>query len=323
MAKIKYRYNPNTLTFDHVATPLSKKLANVAIRFLISVILALIIGLTYSHFFDTPKEKILKRENSELALKFELLEKKISETSNVLEDIQNRDNHIYRSIFEVDTIPATLRAGGIGGSDHYNKFEGMRNSELLARTAALLDQVTWKVYIQSKSFDEITYLAKNKEQMILSVPAIQPVSVDELSRISDHFGVRKDPFTKQRKVHQGIDFVGPKGTPIYATGKGEVVNAEFSFFGYGNMVVVDHGFGYKTRYAHLDKLLVKPGQKVTRGQLIGTLGNSGRSTGAHLHYEVLYRNNPVDPINYFNDMSQQEYDLMVNNSKKEVENPMD
>lgn len=321
MTKKRFRYNPQTLTFDHVDIPLRKRLANLAIRFLFSIIVAGIIGLTYSYFFDTPKEKILKRENAELALRFELFEKKLSDASRTLDEIQNRDNHIYRSIFEVDTIPSTLRLGGIGGSNHYSNFDGMMNAELLTRTAALLDQVTWKVYIQSKSFDEVISLAKNKEQMILSVPAIQPVSINELSRISDYFGTRKDPFTKERKVHQGIDFVGPRGTPVYATGKGEVVMAEFSFFGYGNVVLIDHGFGYKSRYAHLEKILVEPGQMITRGQIIGTLGNSGRSTGPHLHYEVLLRNNPVDPINYFNDMSQDEYEMMVKKSS-DVEAPI-
>jgi murein DD-endopeptidase MepM/ murein hydrolase activator NlpD len=318
MTKQKFRYNPQTLTFDHVDISLQNKLTKLAIRFLFSIIIAAIIGLTYSYFFDTPKEKILKRENAELALKFELFEKKVVEAGKTLEEIQNRDNRIYRSIFEVDTIASTLRLGGIGGSNHYSGFEGMINADLLTRTATLLDQVTWKVYIQSKSFDEIISLAKNKEQMILSIPAIQPVSINELSRISDYFGVRKDPFTKERKIHLGIDFVGPKGVPVYSTGKGEVVQAEFSFFGYGNVVLIDHGFGYKSRYAHLDKILVEPGQMIARGQIIGTLGNSGRSTGPHLHYEVIHRNNPVDPINYFNDMSPEEYDLMVKNSTTQM-----
>jgi murein DD-endopeptidase MepM/ murein hydrolase activator NlpD len=170
--------------------------------------------------------------------------------------------------------------------------------------------------MQSKSFDEVIDLAKNKEQMILSVPAIQPVSVKDMARISDYFGFRRDPFTKEKKVHYGIDFVGPKGAPIYATGNGKVVSAEFSFFGYGNVVVIDHGFGYRTRYAHLQKIDVKVGNQVARGQVIGKLGSSGRSTGPHLHYEVLLRNKPVDPMNYFNDMSPEIFDSMVKNSSQ-------
>ncbi len=318
MANKKFRYNPHTLSFDSVDIPLRKKLANLAIRFLMSVIFAAIIGYAYSYFFDTPKEKILKRENAELAVKFDLFEKRIIEAEKVINDIQNRDNQIYRSIFEADTIPTSLRQGGFGGINHYEKFEGMRSSDVLIKTATLLDQLTWQVYIQSKSFDEIISLAKNKEQMIQSVPAIQPISVGDLVRISDYFGYRNDPFTRNRKLHHGIDFAGPKGTPIYATGKGTVTESAFSFFGYGNVVMVDHGFGYKTRYAHLDKILVNSGQKVSRGQIIGYLGNSGRSTGPHLHYEVLHRNHPVDPLNYFNDMSEEEYNLMVKNATLQI-----
>jgi murein DD-endopeptidase MepM/ murein hydrolase activator NlpD len=319
MVNKKFKYNPHTLTFEQVEKPFLKKLANLTIRFLLSLALAAIVFLTYSHFLDTPKEKILKRENANLALKFELLEKKITESITILNEIQKRDNNIYRSIFEADTIPYTLRTGGFGGANHYEKFEGLLNSEILINTATKLDQFTWKAYIQSKSFDEVIGLAKNKEQMILRVPAIQPVSVKDMVRISDYFGFRYDPFSRERKVHQGIDFVGPKGTPIYASGNGTVVSAEFSFFGYGNVIVIDHGFGYKTRYAHLLKLLVKPDDEVTRGQIIGTLGNSGRSTGPHLHYEVLLRNKPVDPINYFNDMSPEVYESMVKNSAEAMD----
>jgi murein DD-endopeptidase MepM/ murein hydrolase activator NlpD len=316
MNKNKFKYNPHTLTFEQVESPFLKKLANLAIRFGLSLILSAIVFFIYSYFLDTPKEKILKRENANLSLQFELLEKKIAESIHILNEIQQRDNQIYRSIFEADTIPSTLRAGGFGGANHYEKFEGFRTSEILISTATLLDQLTWRTYMQSKSFDEVIDLAKNKEQMIQSVPAIQPVSVKDMARISDYFGFRRDPFTKEKKVHHGIDFVGPKGAPIYATGNGKVINAEFSFFGYGNVVVIDHGFGFKTRYAHLQKIDIKVGDEVTRGQIIGSLGNSGRSTGPHLHYEVLLRNKPVDPMNYFNDMSPEIYDSMVRNNSQ-------
>ena len=271
-------------------------------------------------FLHTPKEKILKRENSNLALKMELLERRIYESLGTLDEIQQRDNHIYRAIFEADTIPSTLREGGFGGANHYQKYEGFRTSDLLISTATLLDQFTWRTYMQSKSFDEVISLAKNKEQMILCIPAIQPVSVKDLTRISDYFGLRRDPFTRERKLHLGIDFVGPKGINVYSTGNGRVVSAEFSFFGYGNVVVIDHGFGYQTRYAHLQKITVSSGEEVVRGQVIGYLGNSGRSTGPHLHYEVVHRGKPVDPINYFNDMNPEEYEAMV---KKTAIQPMD
>jgi murein DD-endopeptidase MepM/ murein hydrolase activator NlpD len=313
MAKRKFRYNPHTLSFEPIEVPVLKKLTNLAIQFVLSLAVAVIVFFSYTYFFDTPKEKILKRQNTEILVKFDLLAKQLEESSHLLADIQSRDNNIYRAIFDADTIPASLRTGGFGGVSHYSDFEGLSNSEFLIDIATKLDQVTWKTYIQSKSFDEVIDLAKNKEQMIVSVPAIQPISVKDLGRISDYFGTRSDPFTKQRRFHHGIDFAGPIGSPVYATGNGKVISAEFSFFGYGNVVLIDHGFGYKTRYAHLDSIAVKSGDTVIRGQLVGTLGNSGRSTGPHLHYEVLHRNRPVDPLNYFNDMTPEEYELMVSN----------
>ena len=314
MGKKKFRYNPQTLSFEPIEISFLKKLANVAIQFGLSLIIAVIVYFSYTHFFDTPKEKILKREHAELSLRFEILGKMLSESDNLLTEIQLRDNHIYRSIFEADTISSSLRMGGLGGATRYDNLKGLSNADLLVDIATMLDQITWKTYIQSKSFDEVIDLAKNKEKMIVSIPAIQPISVNDLFRISDYFGSRRDPFTKERKFHHGMDFVGPKGVPIYATGNGKVIDAAFSFFGYGNVVLIDHGFGYKTRYAHLKSIDVKPGDEVTRGQIIGTLGNSGRSTGPHLHYEVIYRNNTVDPLNYFNDMLPEEFELMVKNA---------
>ena len=317
MAKTRFKFNSQTLSFDPIETPLNKKLANLAIQFVLSVFVAIIVYSTYTFFFETPKEKILKRENSELALKFEIFGKMLEESDRLLSDIQHRDNHIYRAIFEADTIPSTLRAGGVGGEHRYVDFLGLRNSDLLIETVTKLDQLAWKTYIQSKSFDEVIDLAKSKEKMIQSIPAIQPVGVRDLNRISAYFGPRNDPFTRERRFHHGIDFVGPEGVPIYSSGKGRVVRAEYSLFGYGNLVEVDHGFGYRTRYAHLKNISVSIGDTVARGQIIGRLGNTGRSTGPHLHYEVIYRNRTVNPINYFNDMNPEAFELMVKNANQE------
>ena len=313
MAKQRFRYNTHTLSFEPIKTPLLKKFANLLIQFGLSIVIATIVYFSYTHFFDTPKERVLKREQAEIALKFELLGKMLAESDRALTDIQIRDNHIYRAIFEADTIPSTLRMGGFGGAARYNHLVPFSNSELLIDVATMLDQVSWKTYIQSKSFDEVINLAQNKEQMILSIPAIQPIAITDLARISDYFGSRKDPFTRERRFHHGIDFVGPIGVPVHATGSGKVITAEYSFFGYGKVIVIDHGFGYKTRYAHLHTINVNVGDEVTRGQVIASLGNSGRSTGPHLHYEVMLRNNTVDPMNYFNDMSSEEYEMMVRN----------
>lgn len=317
MGKKKFRYNPTTLSFEPIEIPALKKIANLAIQFISSLTIAVILYFSYTHFFDTPKEKILKREQAEIALKFDLLGKMLAQADFVLNDIQIRDNHTYRAIFEADTIPTTLRVGGMGGVNKYEDFRRFRHSDLLIDIATKIDQITWKTYAQSKSFDEVIDLARNKEQMILSIPAIQPIAIDDLNRISDYFGVRRDPFLRTTKFHHGIDFAGPKGVPVYATGNGKVEVAEFSFFGYGNVILIDHGFGYKSRYAHLQKIIVKPGDTVVRGQIIGTLGNSGRSTGPHLHYEVIHRNKTVDPINYFNEMSPEEFNMMVRNVNPE------
>ena len=311
MGKNKFRYNPSTLSFETIEVTAYKKFTNVLIPFVYSLVVALIVFFVYNHFFDTPKEKILKRENAEITLMFDMLEKKLEDANILLEDIQKRDNLTYRAIFDADTIPNALRMGGMGGASRYDDLQKFRKSDLMINIAAMLDQVTWKTYIQSKSFDEVVDLAKNKEQMILSMPAIQPVSVADLSRISDYFGYRRDPFKRNRKFHHGMDFAGPKGSYIYATGNGRVISASYSYFGYGNNIIIDHGFGYKTRYAHLNSISVKVGDTVARGQVIGELGNSGRSTGPHLHYEVIYRNKAVDPLNYFNEMNPEEYEMMV------------
>ncbi len=314
MAKVKYRFNPHTLQFDKIAIPLSKRIAKIAIHFVLSLMVVTILTLAYSFFFDTPKEKMLKREIGEILSKYDLLKAKIKGTDAILTEIQKRDNNIYRAIFEADTIPTAYREGGYGGANKYAAFEKFENADILINTSVLIDQITWKVYVQSKSFDDVIVLAKNKDRMNECMPAIQPVSVKEMVRISDGYGYRTDPFTRVRTMHCGVDFTGPVGVPVYATGDGVVIEAGYSFNGYGNQIIIDHGFGYKTRYAHLKKLNVNIGVNVKRGEIIGALGNSGKSTGPHLHYEVYYRDKSTDPMNYFNDISSEEYDEMIKNA---------
>ncbi len=308
MAKIKYKFNPHTLKFDVISHPLRKKIANIAIHLFVNLTLAATLVYIYSVFLDTPKEKNIKRDIENTIVKYELFQRKINEKVLLVKEFQKRDNNIYRAIFEADTIPASLKEGGYGGVNRYKSFEKYQHANLFIKTFTLFDQLSWQVYLQSKSFDEVIDLARNKEKMTHCIPAIQPISSKS---ISAYFGFRSDPFTHRTTMHYGIDFTGAIGTPIHATGEGVVVNAEFSFTGYGKEVVVDHGFGYKTRYAHLSKIDVKPGDKIMRGQIIGELGNTGRSTGPHLHYEVLLRNSAIDPINYFNDLTIEDYDKMV------------
>ncbi len=308
MAKEKYRFNPHTLKFDVIFHPLRKKIAKLAIHLLVNLTIAATLTYIYSIFLDTPKEKNIKRDIADIILKYDLFQRKIQEKRTLLTEFQKRDNNIYRAIFEADTIPSSLRDGGYGGVSRYRAFEKYQHAGILINTFTMLDQLSWKVYIQSKSFDEVIDLAKNKEKMTHCIPTIQPVS---LKKISAYFGFRSDPFTHRTTMHCGIDFTGSVGTPIHATGDGIVVDAEYSFSGYGKQVVIDHGFGYKTRYGHLSKIEVKPGDKVKRGQILGLLGSTGRSTGPHLHYEVLLRNVATDPLNYFNDLSIEDYDKMV------------
>ncbi len=308
MAKIKYKFNPHTLKFDVISHPLRKKIANIAIHLLVNLTLAATLVYIYSIFLDTPKEKNIKRDIENTIVKYELFQRKINEKAILVKEFQKRDNNIYRTIFEADTIPTSLREGGYGGVNRYKSFEKLQHADLLIKTFTLFDQLSWQVYVQSKSFDEVIDLARNKEKMTHCIPAIQPVSKKS---ISAHFGFRSDPFTHRLTMHYGIDFTGEIGLPIHATGEGIVLNAEFSFTGYGKEVVIDHGFGYKTRYAHLSKIEVKPGDKVMRGQVVGLLGSTGRSTGPHLHYEVMLRNSAIDPFNYFNDLTIEDYDKMV------------
>ncbi|HPD95200.1 MAG: M23 family metallopeptidase [Bacteroidales bacterium] len=317
MARLKYRFNPHTLTFDVVTIPWYKRLAKIVIHlgFYAGVFIGL--GYLFSLFYDTPIAQGLKRSNADYKLKYEMAYRQIGDLSDQLGDMEKRDNNIYRSIFESDPIPYSIRQGGRGGAERYADLRGLENGNVIVNTLTKLDELTWRAYIQSRSFDEVVELAKNKERLIECIPAIQPISVKNLVRISDFYGMRIDPVFHRPSMHCGIDFAGPEGTPIYATGDGVVVEADYSFHGYGNEIIVDHGFGYKTRYAHLKKIEVKVGQKVKRAELIGLLGNTGKSTGPHLHYEVIHKNIPVNPINYFNNMTEEDYEAMLKNASSE------
>jgi len=323
MPKIKYHFDSNTLTFKKVR--LVRK--QIIFRFLFFLIVtgsaALILNVLYSSFYPTPKVAMLVEDQNTVLAKYDILNAKIAEIDHVIADIEHRDDYVYRTIFEMDPIPATVREAGFGGVNRYVEFENLDNAEILINTHKKLDVLSKKLYIQTKSFDKVIEYARNKEKMLAAIPAIQPIALKDFNRISDYFGSRKDPFTGKRTMHHGMDFTGPVGSDIFATGDGEVVEAGYSFYGYGNRVTIDHGYGYQTIYAHLKDIKVKKGQKITRGDVIGTLGNTGRSTGAHLHYEVHLNNRPVNPINYyFNDITPEEYDLMIATYSKR-RTPMD
>jgi len=277
-----------------------------------SAFFATIMLIAFFNFFDSPKEKMLIREIDNMTLQYELINQKLSQISAVLDNVQDRDDNIYRVIFEADPIPKSIRKAGIGGVNRYEKLDGYTNSELIISTSQKLDQIAKQLYIQSKSFDEVIELATKKSDMLASIPAIQPVTNKELKRLSSGYGRRIDPYYKKPKFHYGVDFSAPKGTPIYATGNGTIKKTKKSRRGFGNHLVIDHGYGYESLYAHMQKYIVRKGQKVKRGDLIGYVGNSGKSTAPHLHYEVHKDGRKVNPAYYFhNDLTPEEFDRML------------
>jgi murein DD-endopeptidase MepM/ murein hydrolase activator NlpD len=314
MAKEKYRFNPESLQYDQIDHTFQDKLLGFLTYFSASIIIAVFYFLAFSYFFDFPKEKILKREIDKLTLQYEILNKHLDDINYVLADIQNRDDNIYRVVFNAEPVPPSYRSAGFGGVNRYAEFEGYANDELIIETSRKLDILKKKLYVQSTSFDEVIDLALNKEAMLASIPSIQPVAIRDRRRIAGYFGMRIHPIYKISMRHTGHDISAPLGTDVFASGNGKVsrvVNSR-SRRDYGTFIEIDHGYGYKTFYAHLDKVLVRPGQEVKRGDVIGLVGNTGASTAPHLHYEVRRNGRPVDPINYyFNDLTADEYDAMI------------
>jgi murein DD-endopeptidase MepM/ murein hydrolase activator NlpD len=317
MAKEKFIYNPSTLKYEKVRRPLKKILGRIFLWLSSSLLFAAGVVFLAYNFFDSPKEKMLKRELAQMQFQYEVLNHKLDDVITVMEEIEDRDDNIYRVIFEAEPIPASVRKAGYGGANRYAKLEGYKNSEILIETTKKLDMLTGRLVVQSKSYDEVFEMAKNKAAFLASMPAIQPVNNKNLKRLSSYFGYRMDPFYKVMKLHEGVDFSAPVGTEIYATGDGKVVKVVKSKRGYGNNITIDHGFGYKTFYAHCEDMLVKKGQQVKRGQVIATVGNTGKSTAPHLHYEVLKNNKAIDPINFFfNDLTPEEYELILELSEQ-------
>ena len=312
MAKVKYYYDTKTLSYKRIEISGLNKLKRLFYFITASAFTGLIMIIFFFQFFDSPKEKRLNREIDILTSQYEIVEDKLNQVELVLDDIQNRDDNIYRVIFEADAIPKSIRKAGYGGINRYQNLKGYSNSELIIKTSEKIDQISKQLYIQSKSYDEIIELAKNKAGMLAALPAIQPVSNKNLSRMASGYGYRIHPIYKTRKLHTGMDFSAKTGTPIYATGDGKISKLKRSRRGYGNHVIIDHGYGYKTLYAHMQKYIVKKGQKVTRGEVIGYVGNTGTSVAPHLHYEVIKDNKKINPANfYYNDLTPDEYERML------------
>ena len=312
MAKIKYYYDTKTLSYKRIELNAFDKLKRSLSYVAASAFTGLIMIVIFFQFFDSPKEKRLKSEIENLVTQYDILSKKMTQIDLVLDDIQQRDDNIYRVIFEADPIPSSIRKAGFGGVNRYKDIRNFSNSELVIEVAKKADKLSKQLYIQSKSFDEVINLAKNKADMLASIPAIQPIANKDLGRVASGYGYRIHPIYKTRKLHTGMDFTAPQGTPIYATGDGKIEKVKRSRKGYGNYVIIDHGYGYQTLYAHMKKYIVYRGQKVKRGEIIGYVGSTGTSVAPHLHYEVMKNRRKINPVNYYyNDLSPEEYTKML------------
>jgi murein DD-endopeptidase MepM/ murein hydrolase activator NlpD len=308
MAKIKYFYNPHSLDFEKARISVRTLVLRVFGFLSASIVAGASLLLVAYYYIDSPKEKILKRELENYELQTKLLNKKVDNIYASLNELKERDASVYRAIFEADPINYNTRKASV---NDYKDLEGFANSEGLKALNQRVDDLAEQVTIQTKSMAQLAKLAENKTEFLASIPAIQPVTNKKLRSMASGFGYRLHPIYKTYKMHSGIDFTAPTGTPIYATGNGRVVPAPDGASGYGNHVVIDHGFGYKTLYAHMYKSKVKLGQRVKRGQLIGYVGNTGLSSGPHLHYEVIKNGNKINPINYFfNDLTEADYTAM-------------
>jgi murein DD-endopeptidase MepM/ murein hydrolase activator NlpD len=318
MSKVKYRFNTKSLTYEKVRVTFKQRFWQFASYIATGVVFATITIIASQQFIQSPNEKKKDREIEALQLQFDLLNKKMSQAEKVLKDLEERDDNIYRAIFETEPLPGTVRYGGTGGTDKYAVFDSYENVELLRATTERMDRIAKRMYIQSRSFDEVVKLARSKEKLIASIPAIMPMNQKDLAHsVTSGYGWRTHPIYKTSEFHPGMDFSAELGTPIYATGDGVIDRADNLAQGYGNHVVINHGFGYHTLYGHMSRIAVKAGQKVMRGQLIGYVGSTGLSTAPHLHYEVIKNGEKVNPINYYyNDLSPEQYELLVENSKK-------
>lgn len=320
MAKVKYYYDSEKLAFHRIRPKSSKRIVNIFL-FILSAAAFGLLGLFVlinSNILATPKEKMLEREVAEFKTNYTLLNKKIDLIAEVLDELEVRDNEIYRAYFNTAPIPEEQRKAGLGGINRYKEFKNLQNEKLLRLTTEKIDLIAKQTAIQSRSLDDIINLAKGKEKLLAAIPAIQPVKNESLKHMASGYGYRSDPFTKIKKFHSGMDFSVNIGTPIYATGDGRVTRANNQLSGYGNLIEVEHGYGYQTRYAHLSKYNVKQGQLVKRGDIIGYAGSTGRSSGPHLHYEVHYKGNPVNPLNYYyGDISAKEFELLLQEANHE------
>lgn len=319
-----YIFNPRTLMYEVKKTSKKSRVIRSTVLFALSLGMTAVYFWLYVSVFglEPPKTMMLKKENAEWLSKVEVLNRQLDQYDETLASLQMRDDNIYRSVFGMDEIPTEVRNAGFGGVNRYAHYDAVDPDGLLKSTVVRLDVLTKKSYVQSRSFDEVAQVSKQAGDMASCIPAIPPIVPDrKVYRFSSSFGYRPDPKTGVRTYHRGVDFALKAGNPVYATGDGVVESVKYEFFGYGTQVLIDHGFGYKTRYAHLKSTEMVEGMKVKRGQQIGQSGNTGKSTGPHLHYEVIYRNKTVNPTNYYDmSISPEEYASMVDGVKESLQN---
>lgn len=316
MAKQRYKFNKETLTYEEVKVSTGKKILKVALWLAPNMMVGILVAFIFTRQMNSPKEQALQAELDRYKKEMERINNDLNFANSYLDEVENRDEAIYRQALHAKEFPEELRRMGTGGSDRYNYLSDLTNSELLISTSERIDKLEKRLYAQSLSFKELLGLAKNKEKMLSCIPAIQPVRNSDLKRAVSGFGYRIDPIYKTRHLHTGIDFTADKGTEVYATGDGYVEAIENKHWGYGKSIIINHGFGYKTRYAHLSAFKVKVGQKIKRGELIGLIGSTGKSTGPHLHYEVEKDGKKVNPIGYFHsDLTPEQYEELLQMSE--------
>jgi len=313
----KYRYNPDTLSYEQVKQGWLYHIVRALIYGMPSLAVGIVLATIYIARVDSPSEKRLSREVTFYKQQFERVQEDMKLFNQVLDEISNRERNIYRVALGAPDMPESIRSMGVGGTKRYMELEGFTYSELVKQTRSGIDVLQGKLYAQILSFKEIEKIALEQDERLASIPSIQPVSNKDLKRLASGFGWRVDPVYRTPRMHWGLDFSAPVGTEVYATGDGVVEQIEDIAWGYGKNIVINHGFGYKTRYAHLSAFKVKVGQKISRGQVIGLVGNTGKSTGAHLHYEVEKDGVKVNPISYFfNDLTPEEYDALLQQSSQ-------
>lgn len=312
MKKIKYFYNTSSLRYEKLETPFRVKLLRILGFFASSIVTSLIIVSIAFRYLDSPKEKLLRSQLVNIREKYSTLNGRTAKLEQQMKELEKRDNDVYRAIFEANPIPDSARAKAMEKQKEFKLVQGMDQEDLSGSIAATLNNLAKRMAFQDKSFTEIQGFIKNKEVLLARTPAIQPVSNKNLNRIASGFGYRIDPVYKTVKMHAGLDFAASQGTPIYATADGTVTTAGNSGNGYGNHVVINHSFGYETLYGHMFRVKVRAGKKVKRGEVIGYVGSTGKSTGPHCHYEVHKNDRPLDPVYFFyNDLTPEQFDLLL------------